>query len=71
LLPIGLLALPLGVWHLRARSIGGYQTVKDGGGGRYYPEIALSHGEGRPLGILFLVLGTLWPAAVACVLLGG
>jgi hypothetical protein len=40
------------------------------GGGQHLPKIALVRGEGRPLGVTFLLLGTLWPAACALALLG-
>ena len=59
-----LVALGVGIWRLRARSVGGYNTVKEGST-KYYPKISLDQGEGRPLGVTFVTLGTLWPVAVA------
>lgn len=58
--------------RLASKSIGGYQTTREGGaGGRSYPEVALAQGEGRPLGVTLLTIATLWPAAAASVLLRG
>jgi len=67
-MPIGLLGIVLGIWHLRTSSIGGYQTTRKGGGRQFYPERALPLGEGKPLGWTLLVLGTLWPAALLATL---
>jgi hypothetical protein len=50
--------------HPRKTAIGGYQTTREDSGGRYIPRVALAEGEGKPL----VLLGTLWPAAVAAAL---
>lgn len=61
-------ALVDAVLRLTSASIGGYQTTqRDGASGRYYPSVALAQGEGRPLGAALLAIATLWPAAVASV----
>ncbi len=72
---LGLLIPPVAlvdaVLRLTSRSIGGYQTIREGGaGGRSYPEVLLTHGEGRPLGVALLTITALWPAAVATALGG-
>lgn len=64
-------ALVDAVLRLTSRSIGGYQTTREGGvAGNAYPEVALTQGEGRALGVTLLAIATLWPAAVVCVVLG-
>ncbi|MFO0630424.1 MAG: hypothetical protein U0325_33025 [Polyangiales bacterium] len=57
--------------RLASRSVGGYQTTRENGvGGRAYPEVALPLGEGRPLGVILLLVATAWPALVYMLLRG-
>lgn len=58
-----IMALVIAILRLASDSIGG-ATITSGSSRTYYPVKSLPRGEGKPLGVVYLAMALLYPAAV-------